>query len=57
MDKIPEQSYYLGDGVYVHFDGESYWLMTERHENGLNYIALDNAVIDNLKSYLDTFKR
>jgi hypothetical protein len=48
---------YLGDGLYVNFDGYAINLMCEREENGeivVHYVALDPYV---RKSFLNYIKR
>lgn len=35
---------YIGDGVYVNYDGYHVWLMTGSHVNPDNKIALDPSV-------------
>lgn len=40
---------YLGDGVYVSFDGFQIWLAANHHENKV--IALDPVVFRNLVQY------
>ena len=44
------QKVYLGDGLYVYFDGYQFMLTTER-EHGEHYIALEPIVFDNLIEY------
>ena len=46
-----ENSTYLGDGVYGHFDGVYFWLLTERF-NGLHQIALDPQMISSLNQFV-----
>ncbi len=41
---------YIGDGVYVHFDGYHIVLRTER-EDGIHWIALEPAVLRDLIAY------
>jgi hypothetical protein len=45
---------YLGDGVYIHFDGYHLWLTTGTHETDLadNKIALEPEVLHNLEAYI-----
>lgn len=40
---------YLGDGVYVSFDGYQLWLAANNHENKV--IALEPQVFENLINY------
>lgn len=39
---------YLGDGVYVSFDGEYIWLLTGSHDQPDNRVALDASVFSAL---------
>lgn len=41
-----EQTTYLGDGVYLSFDGYQLWLAANHHENRV--IALEPGVFKNL---------
>lgn len=41
---------YLGDGLYVHFDGFSFILSTER-ENGEHYVGLEPDMLESLFFY------
>jgi hypothetical protein len=45
-----ERESYIGDGVYVSFDGWYVWLYTDR-ENGRHKIALEPAVFDKLLQF------
>ncbi len=42
---------YLGDGVYVSFDGFQFWLANGHHENKV--IALEPGVLDALIRYAE----
>lgn len=42
---------YLGDSVYVSFDGFHIWLTTENGYGPTNQIALDPSVFEALKKY------
>lgn len=44
---------YLGDGVYVWFDGYQLWIETMREE-GIHCIALESPVFDALIHYIKT---
>lgn len=46
------QGFYLGDGLYVHFDGYHLILITER-EDGTHKVALEPAHLRNLIKYRD----
>jgi hypothetical protein len=41
---------YLGDGLYVHFDGYQFWLRAPR-EYGDHEVALEPPVFDELLKY------
>jgi NADPH-dependent 7-cyano-7-deazaguanine reductase QueF len=41
---------YIGDGVYVSWDGFYIWLRTER-ETGTHEIAIDPRMLEKLKNY------
>ncbi len=41
---------YLGDGLYVHFDGYNFVLSAER-ENGEHWVGLELSVFDQLILY------
>ena len=47
---------YLGDAVYVRFDGESLILTTENGIEETNIIFLDNSVLDTFIQYLKKLK-
>lgn len=47
--------HYLGDGVYVRFDGYQLWLRTPR-EDGDHVIALEPAVWAQLERYVKNLK-
>ena len=49
IEKYKEKTY-LGDGLYVHFDGYHFILSTER-ENGVHWVGLEPPVFDNLISH------
>lgn len=45
---------YLGDGVYVSFDGYQLWLAANHHENKV--IALEPSVYEALTNYVRGLK-
>ncbi len=47
---------YIGDGVYVSFDGYQIWLRTPR-EHADHKIALEPMVLENLFEYVDKLKK
>lgn len=49
VNKYSEKTY-LGDGLYVHFDGYYFILSTER-ENGIHEVGLEPPVFNNLIAY------
>ena len=46
---------YLGDGLYVSFDGYQVAIAVNHHENKVAY--LDNTVMDNLVEYIKEIKK
>lgn len=44
------EAYYIGDGVYVTFDGYQLWVWAER-ANGWHRVALEPAVLRELNDY------
>ena len=44
---------YLGDGVYVSFDGYGLWLTTENGIETTNRIYLEPSVYANLRDYVN----
>jgi hypothetical protein len=50
-----ENPQYIGDGVYVTFDGYHFWLRTPRG-NVWHEIALDPGTLENLFSYIANTK-
>ena len=46
---------YIGDGVYVDFDGYSIWLKANNYENPTDTIALDPEVFNALIRYANQF--
>lgn len=46
------QKTYLGDGLFLHFDGYHFILSTER-ENGIHWVGLEPCVFDALLQYRD----
>lgn len=42
---------YIGDGVYVSFDGVYVWLRTGSHDSEKNVVALEADVFFALKNY------
>jgi hypothetical protein len=47
---MDENNSYLGDGVYVSFDGYQIWLAVNHHENKV--VALDPDVFTRLCEYV-----
>jgi len=47
---------YIGDGVYVSFDGWNIWLETERDDQ-LHSIAIEPPVLEALNDYFVGIKR
>ena len=48
---MPANPEYLGDGVYVKFDGYGYELMADDHEDPSNTIYLETKVLRALIEY------
>jgi hypothetical protein len=48
---------YLGDGVYVGFDGYHVWLYTDNGIQVTNKIALEPDVLDNFHSWETKFRK
>lgn len=46
---MPKKHEYIGDGVYVSFDGYQIWLSANHHDNEV--IALEPAVMGRLVDY------
>jgi len=51
---MDEHQTYLGDGVYVSFDGYQIWLAVNHHENKV--VALEPSVLDRLYKYVEMLK-
>ena len=52
--KLVPADAYLGDGVYISFDGYQWWLARNDHRNKV--IALEPAVVDALIAYVERTK-
>lgn len=52
---LAKQKRYLGDGLYVHFDG---WhvVLTAPRESGDHYVALEPSVLENFDLYKEDLK-
>lgn len=48
---------YLGDGVYVEFDGFALWLTTENGIATTNRICLEPEVCQALSEFIDMLKK
>jgi hypothetical protein len=53
MEEGERHGAYVGDGVYVSFDGEHVWLRTRR-EHAVHEIGLAPEVWNELKLYVET---
>ena len=51
---MDDDATYLGDGVYVSFDGYQIWLAVNHHEN--NVVALEPSVFARLCEYVEKLK-
>jgi hypothetical protein len=49
----PQYQDYMGDGVYVEFDGYAYWLRANDHRDGYctDKICLEPYVLDNINKF------
>lgn len=57
MNKIPENALYIGDGVYIWFDGYSIIAATHRpSEGGYHWIAFEPAMIEELYKFYKELK-
>jgi len=54
MAKLPRE--YLGDGLYVEFDGYHVWLITSNGIQDIDRVALDPTVLRNFFEYIDRLK-
>ena len=52
-----KQSDYLGDGVYVDFDGYSIWLKANDYNHPSDTIALEPDVFKALVRYVERLKK
>ena len=53
---MTNEKVYLGDAVYVKFDGESIILTTENGIEETNIIFLDNSVLATFFQYIEKLK-
>lgn len=51
----PEFKDYLGDGVYVRFDGYQIWVSADRY-GMLHEVALEPAVFEKLRQYVESLR-
>ena len=51
IDKIEPR--YIGDGVYVRFDGYHVWLLTGSHDRPDNAVALEPQVYEALTKFAE----
>lgn len=47
---------YIGDGVYVDFDGYQLKLYTDRGPDGIHEVYLEPSVYENLVAFVDNLK-
>jgi len=52
---MPEKEFidYLGDGVYVKYDGHGIWLLANHHQNPTDKIYLEPSVFRALKNFAE----
>lgn len=55
MDKVFEEEY-LGDGLYVRFDGWQFWLRAPR-EDGDHEVALEPLSLERFERYVAIVRR
>jgi hypothetical protein len=48
---------YLGDGVYVKYDGYGIWLHANSHDNPTDRIYLEPQVFDSLNRFVEKIKK
>jgi len=48
---------YLGDGVYVRFDGAGFVLMANSHIDPTDTVYLEWSVVDALQRYIDKVRK
>ena len=53
---MPNETQYLGDGVYAIFDGYAIWLHANDHANPTDKICLEPEVMANLISFSESIK-
>lgn len=51
-----DKTEYLGDGVYVKFDGYYVWLLANSDTKPTDYIALEHEVLENLLLFVEDLK-
>ncbi len=54
----PETQRYLGDGVYIQWDGYAYWLRANDHRDAYctDKICLEPAVINAMKKFISNME-
>ena len=54
--KEERKAHYIGDGLYVDFDGYSIWLKANNYERPTDTIALEPEVFNALVKYVERLK-
>jgi hypothetical protein len=52
MNKLPENAKFIGDGVYIHFDGYYVWVLAYDGISITNKIALEDTVAVQLMNFI-----
>ena len=52
MDKVE----YLGDGLYVKWDGYQIWLLANDHQNPSDSVALDSHTLNAFLKFIERLK-
>ena len=48
---------YIGDGVYVEYDGYGYWLLANDHIHPTDRVYLEPDVLKALNNFIDRIKK
>mgnify|MGYP000131123218 CR=1 FL=1 len=53
----PMEDVYLGDGAYLHYDGQGYELRANSHDNPTDRVYLEDIVAKRLVSYIQATEK
>lgn len=53
---MSQQFTYLGDGLYCRYDGYQYYLETDRGRDSLDWVALDDHVLNSFLLFVQKTK-